>query len=60
MDKLTRWIRQRITESALSAAAALMVAKFFLPGIFDFLVDLLVLFLIWIVGFTKDSGDPPK
>lgn len=60
MDAIASWIRKRITASALSAASALIVLKLILPGIFDFIIDLLVLFLIWTVGFVKDSGPPQK
>lgn len=59
MEAFTRWLKDRITSAALSAATALIVLQFILPGIFDFMADLILLFLIWLVGFVKDSRQAP-
>lgn len=62
MDEFKAWIKTRITSAALSAATALIVLQFVLPGIFDFLADLIILGLIWVVGYVKDSrpSSPPR
>lgn len=59
MDEFKAWIKARITSAALSAASALIVLQFVLPGIFDFLADLIILGLIWVVGYVKDSQPAP-
>jgi hypothetical protein len=59
MERFKEWVQQRVTSAALSAASALVILQFVLPGLFDFLADLIILGLIWVVGYVKDNP-PPK
>lgn len=44
------WLRRHSTGTALSVTAALIGVKTILPGIFDFVIDLAVLGIVWVVA----------
>lgn len=50
------FIRARIAAAALAAASSLLVLKWFLPGFFDTIADLITLGLIWAVGYFQPKG----
>jgi hypothetical protein len=51
MRRLVRALKRKITAAAISAAAVIIVLQAtVLPGLFDFVTDLILIALIWIVG----------
>jgi hypothetical protein len=44
------WLKQRVLAASLSAAVMLILVQTILPGVFDFIFDLMLLALIWVVG----------
>lgn len=57
-DKAFRWIKQRILAAALSAAATIAFISFLSPAWLDFMFDLIMIGLIFIVGkLTREKAD---
>ncbi|BCH33234.1 hypothetical protein MesoLjLc_51640 [Mesorhizobium sp. L-8-10] len=48
---MPEWLQKRIQAAALSTASVIVVLQAtILPGIFDFITDLMLIGIIWIAG----------
>ena len=44
-----KWLKSHVGGAALSAVAAIVALKLVVPGVFDFIFDLIVFGLVWLV-----------
>lgn len=52
---MPEWLKKNIITSAMSAATAILLLEFVVPGIFDFVFDLVLLGIIYMVGKISAS-----
>jgi hypothetical protein len=49
------WLKQRVLAASLSAAVMLILVQTILPSVFDFIFDLMLIALIWVVGVVTKA-----